>query len=179
VAQTSRILYNRYPELPTINTERLLLRLLRLEDASDVFEYASDPEVTRYTLWDTHESLRDTEDFIEWLAGNFACWALEHKADAKVIGTCFLHTFDFKNRQAEIAFNVARQYWNQGYATEAAREVVAFGLAHWELDRIIGTCMLPNIGSARVLEKIGMTYQGNVHKYNHEMRLYAISNSRD
>ena len=165
---------NHFDNLPPIETERLLLRTLRMSDVEDIFEYASDPEVTKHTLWHTHNSRTDSRRFISWLKDNFACWGLVHKADQKIIGTCFLHSFNCQERQAEIAFNLSRKYWGQGYTTEAAREVISLGFKKWRLKRIEGTCMIPNIASARVFEKIGMTYEGRIRKYDHDMKLYAI-----
>ena len=159
---------------PELETERLHLRALSMSDVEDIFEYASNLEVTKYTLWNTHHSRADTRRFIQWLTVNFACWAIVHKADQKVIGTIFLHSFNFQDRQSEIAFNLSQKYWNRGYATEAARAVIPFAFQYWALDRIEGTCMIPNVASARVLAKIGMTYERRIRKYDYDMTLYAI-----
>lgn len=165
---------NNFGGLPSLETRRLLLRRLKMSDVEDIFEYASDPEVTKYTLWNTHNSIEDSRKFIFWLTKNFACWAIEHKEDGKVIGTCFLHSFNLQAGQAEIAFNLSRKYWRQGYTTEAARKAILFGFRKWELNRIEGTCMIGNIASARVLEKVGMVFEGRTERRGHNMKLYAI-----
>lgn len=157
--------------LPPLETKRLLLRRLKMSDVEDIFEYASGPEVTKYTLWNTHNSIEDSKKFIFWLTKSFACWAIEHKADGKVIGTCFLHSFNLQAGQAETAFNLSRKYWRQGYATEAARKVILFGFKKWELSRIGGTCMIGNIASARVLKKVGMVFEGRIERRGHDMNL--------
>lgn len=168
-------------DLPSLETVRLLLRPLRMSDAEDIFEYASDPEVTTYTFWYTHNSLDDSKKFISWLTSDhFACWGIVHKESNKVIGTCFFHSFNFQHRRADIAFNLSRKYWGQSYATETAREVILFGFNQWGLNRIQGTCMIKNIASARVMEKVGMTFEGILRKYTygkgrfHDLKLYSI-----
>ena len=96
------------------------------------------------------------------------------------IGTCFFHSFNFQHRRADIAFNLSRKYWGQSYATETAREVILFGFNQWGLNRIQGTCMIKNIASARVMEKVGMTFEGILRKYTygkghfHDLKLYSI-----
>ena len=171
----------RLKDLPPIETARLLLRALKLSDAADTFEYASDPAVTKYTFWYHHKSMQDSKAFISWLINdNFACWGVIHKENDKVIGATFLHSFDFKNRRAEVAFNLARKYWGHGYGTEVAQALISFGFEYWALNRIEGTCMVENVASARVMEKVGMTFEGVLRKHSyakgqfHDMKLYSI-----
>ena len=164
-----------------LETQNLLLRKLKMSDVQDVFEYASDPEVTKYTFWHTHTSIEDSKKFISWLTGDHvACWAIVLKENMKVIGTCFFHSFDLAQKKAEVAFNLSRKYWNQGFATEAAKKVVLHGFKTWKLNKIEGTCMIDNIASVRVLEKIGMTYQRTLRKSRqkngifYSLKLYSI-----
>ena len=171
----------RFKNPPLLETRRLLLRSSKLSDAEDTFEYASDPEVTKYTFWRTHYSIKDSQKLLSWLATeDFACWSIIHKANQKVIGMCFLHNFNLQHRRAEIAFNLSRRYWGQGYATEAAREMIRFAFKKWNLHRIEGTCMLDNIASARVMEKAGMTFEGVLRQHSyaknrfHDLKLYSI-----
>ena len=65
-----------------------------------------------------------------------------------------------ENKEGEIGYILNRRYWNQGYMTEAARKVVSFGFEQLGLHRIIATCDPANIGSYRVMEKIGMQREG-------------------
>ena len=171
----------RFSDLPAIETERLLLRKLEMEDAEDIFEWVSDPQVTAYLFWRTHQSIEDSRDFIDWVtAGDFACWGVVLTENGKVIGNCFLHNVNFEHKRAEIAFNIARKHWNRGYATETARAIIKFGFERWHLNRIEGTCMVGNRTSARVMEKAGMTLEGVMRKYVytkgkfHDMKLYSI-----
>ena len=170
-----------FDDLPSIETERLLVRTLKMDDAEDLFEWVSDPEVTKYLFWYAHRSIADSRDFISWVTtDNFACWGVVLTENKKVIGNCFLHNFNFEHRRAEIAFNIARKYWGRGYGTEVAQAVLRFGFEHWRLNRIEGTCMVENVASAHVMEKAGMTFEGILRKYAyakrkfHDMKLYSI-----
>ena len=171
----------RFRNLPALETKRLLLRSSEISDAADTFEFISDPAVTKYTFWHAHHSIADSEELLAWLTTeNFASWSIVHKADKKVIGMCFLHSFNFHHRRAETAFNLSRPYWSQGYATEAVRKMIRFAFKRWSLNRIEGTCMLENIASARVMEKLGMEFEGVLRQHSfaknrfHDLKLYSI-----
>ncbi|MGL5062388.1 MAG: GNAT family N-acetyltransferase, partial [Microcoleus sp.] len=79
--------------LPTLETERLLLRKIVFNDVAEIFEYASDSKVSEYTMWSTHESIEDTKFFVKSLIKMYkrrelVDWGIVHKADGKCIGTC-------------------------------------------------------------------------------------------
>ncbi|MGQ0549721.1 MAG: GNAT family N-acetyltransferase, partial [Armatimonadota bacterium] len=154
-----------FGDLPVLQTQRLRLRRLRVDDAGDVFEYASDPEVSRYTTWEAHKTLEDSRAFLISVIEHYntfqvAPWGMEHKGEGKLVGTCGFVSWNLRHRRAEIAYALARPYWNKGYTTEAVRAVMAFGFGAMRLNRIEARCDIPNIGSARVMEKAGMKFEG-------------------
>jgi len=158
-----------------------VLRALVPEDADDIFAYAADPDMAQYTLWSACTTLEDSQQFIAWIiGGSLACWAIVQPATGRVIGTSFLHSHHARHHRAEIAFNLAQAAWGQGYTTEAAQAVIRAGFTHYDLNRIEGTCMLGNVASARVMEKVGMRCEGILRHYVfaknafHDMKLYAI-----
>ena len=168
-------------DLDVIETKRLLLRPLKMSDVEDIFECNSDPEVTKYMSWETHNSIEESKAFLSrTISEGSACWGIVHKASNKVVGVCFLHSLDLQHRRTEVAFYLSRKYWGQGYATETAREVILFCFKNWELNRIGATCRIENIASARVLEKVGMTFEGILRKYTyfdngfHDLKVYSI-----
>jgi [ribosomal protein S5]-alanine N-acetyltransferase len=167
--------------VPQLETPRLVLRALVPDDADDLFAYAADPDLAQYTLWSAHTTLEDSRQFIAWISGgSLACWAIVQPATGRVIGTSFLHSHHARHQRAEIAFNLAKASWGRGYATEAAQAVMRAGFTHYGLNRIEGTCMLGNVASARVMEKVGMRFEGILRQYVlaqgafHDMKLYAI-----
>lgn len=157
-----------FGDLPALETERLLLRRLVPEDLEDIFEYASDAEVARFTTWSAHTSIENSRAFLEYVlaqyaSGSIAPWGVEYKRDHKLIGTCGFVSWSVCNARAEVGYAISRRYWNQGLTTEALGTVVEFGFRTMRLNRIQGRCVLENIGSARVMEKTGMRLEG-VHR---------------
>ena len=174
-----------FADLPTLETERLVLRRMRLEDASDLFEYASDPEVSLYTTWYPHQSIDDSREFLTRILSLYentqlADWGIVHKADAKFIGTCGFADWSPYHSRAEIGYAMSRKYWGQGLMTEAARRVIDFGFENMQLNRVDARCMIENIGSARVMEKSGMTYEGILREHMYakgrydDLKIYSI-----
>lgn len=174
-----------YNNLPLIETERLKLRKLTLDDAEDMHLYGSNKEVTKHVFWDTHQSLSDTEAFIQYALDQYknkqiAPWGIEHKQDKKLIGTIDFVCWLPEHRIAEIGYVIAPDYWGRGIATEAANAVIEFGFTKMNLIRIEAKCFKENIASARVMEKAGMTLEGIIQKgifaknKHWDLKLYSI-----
>jgi len=174
-----------FDDLPTLETERLVLRKMRLDDAADLFDYASDPEVSTYTTWGPHESVQDSREFLMRIlslyeSGQLGDWGIIHKADAKFIGTCGFAIWEPYHSRAEIGYAMSRKYWGKGLMTEAARELINFGFRKMQLNRVEARCMIDNIGSARVMEKSGMTYEGILREHMYakgrydDLKIYSI-----
>jgi len=138
---------------------------MRLEDASDMFEYSRDPEVTRYVTWNTHTSIADSAGFINFVLsryerGESGDWGIVLKSNGKFIGTCGFVTLNLQHLCGEIGYVLSRRYWNQGLATEAVRRLIRFGFDEMGLNRIEAMHMVENLASGRVMQKAGMTYEG-------------------
>ncbi|MHA6483536.1 GNAT family N-acetyltransferase [Paenibacillus sp. strain BS8-2] len=170
---------------PVMETERLRLRPVTREDAEDMFRYCADPDVSEFTTWYPHQTMADTWGFIEHLTnkytnGELAPWGVEDKATSTFIGTCGFVHWSTAHASAELGYALSKEYWNKGLMTEAAKQIVDFGFRHMGLVRIEARCLVPNIGSAKVMEKLGMTYEGTMrkvvkHKGTHQdLLLYAI-----
>ena len=155
-----------YPQM--IRTGRLVLRPPRLDDAGAVFEeYASDPAVTRFMIWPTHASVRDAENFLPlcvagWSSGRELSWAITVPPSDRVVGMVGLRPHEFK---ADMGYVLARRLWGQGIMPEAAGAVLRVALQDPRVWRVWATCDVDNRASARVLEKIGMTYEGTLRRY--------------
>ncbi|HET9223072.1 MAG TPA: GNAT family protein [Roseiflexaceae bacterium] len=174
--------------LPVIETERLLLRKITLDDAADIFEYASDREVPTYMSWEPHQSIQETYDYLErvmrrYQEHNPGPWAIVHKRDAKMIGTCSYSSWEREDYRAEVGYVLNRRYWGQGYMAEAVRAIVDFGFSRLGMNRIQARCDVPNIGSARVMEKVGMSFEGVLRQQLFEkgtfrdIKIYSILRS--
>ena len=158
-----------FGDLPEIRTERLKLRRMTLEDSADMFAYARDPEVTRYTSWQPHRSVDESRAFLEHAVarherGDVANWGVELLADRRFIGTAGYMRWDVADRCAELGYAIARAHWGRGLMTEALRAITAFGFEEMLLNRIEARCAAENIGSYRVMEKAGLTYEGTLRE---------------
>ena len=158
-------LYRIFSHMPTLRTERLILRPMSTEDTNDMFEYARGEEVTRYLLWSPHPSAAYTQDYLQYIEsryrlGDFYDWSVLLADSGKMIGTCGFTRFNFSSYSAEIGFVLNPKYWGYSIAPEAARRVIRFGFDTLELHRIEAHYMENNIQSRRVMEKSGMTFEG-------------------
>jgi ribosomal-protein-alanine N-acetyltransferase len=174
-----------YRDLPDIETDRLLLRKMRLEDAEAVFAYASDPEVTRYVTWDTHHSIEDSRAFLEltvesYANGGEAGWGIVYKGDLRFVGTCGLVNWSREHARAELGYVLSGRYWGRGLMTEAVGAMIRFGFWRMGLNRIEARCVAENAASARVMEKAGMVHEGTLRKRERlkgeyrDMEVYSI-----
>lgn len=167
-----------------IETERLIIREFVLQDTEAVHRYASDPLVTAYMDWGPN-SEQETADFIiravrmqqQQPRTDFELAVVLKETDA-LIGGCGIHMSE--PLQGEIGYCLGPLYWRHGYASEAAAALLQFGFHELGLHRIFATCRPQNIGSAAVMIKIGMTYEGHIrgHKRHkggwHDSHLYSI-----
>lgn len=151
-----------------METERLLLRPIGVEDSAAVFEtYANDPQITRFATWVPHATVAETQRYLQaceiaWREGTAFPWAILRKSDGKLIGSAELRIDDHK---AEIGYLIARSLWGQGYASEAARALVDWAFAQPDIFRVWATCDAENLASARVLEKAGLVFEGRIQRW--------------
>jgi [ribosomal protein S5]-alanine N-acetyltransferase len=151
----------------TLHTDRLILRRPAPGDAPAVYDYGRDPHVTRYLIFPTHRSIADAEEFLatcpaRWESGDEHCWLITLRGEGSIIGSIACrprgHALDF-------GYALARAYWRQGYATEAAGAVVAWAGSNPDIYRVWAVCDVENTASARVLEKLGLTREGVLRRW--------------
>lgn len=158
-----------------LETSRLRLRLPVADDAAALFGIYGDPEVLRFIPADPSPSIEHTR---ERLAQRIAeqpalgehpleLLAIERATDGRVVGCCGLVPVERKGPEVEIAYHIGRAHWGHGYATEAARACLAWGLGDEgpRLERVIGLIDPANEGSRRVLTKCGMRSLGATDRY--------------
>ena len=172
-------------DLPTLETERLILRKMILNDAEAVFAYASNSEVSRYTLWETHRSIEDSRAFLEFATqkyenGGEPDWGVVYRGNGCLVGACGLVNWEAEHARAEVRFVLSREYWGCGLMSEAVRAILRFGFERMNLNRIEARCIAENAASARVMEKAGMVYEGTLRQREYikgayrDIKLYAI-----
>ena len=149
-----------------IETERLILRSTSITDAEQMFNnWASDPEVTKYLMWETHSDVEVTKSILaDWDKKNenldYYHWGIILKENNQIIGTCGSFGIDERHYKTEIGYCMSRAYWGQGFMTEAVSAMIGFLFNTVGANRIMARFDPNNIGSGRVMEKCGMKYEG-------------------
>ncbi len=150
--------------LPTLYTERLIIRPISLLDADDMYEYAKTPLVGPTAGWAPHTSIQETISIIKAMMTiktpyELGVWAIVLKTNNKMIGTIELYNY-YYHFKAELGYSVNPSYWGKGYATEAAQTVIAYGFEFLNLKRIEVGTFIDNFQSQRVCEKLGFIKEG-------------------
>jgi RimJ/RimL family protein N-acetyltransferase len=152
-------------------TTRLVLREFSASDYDTVHAYAGDPGVTRFMDWGPN-SPEDTVAFLAQVGREATAvprrsytLAVVIRADDQLVGAVHLAQTSTEHRRGELGYVLAPSHWRRGYATEAATAILRFGFEELGLHRITATCDPDNVASARVLEKIGMQYEGRLRQH--------------
>ena len=151
-----------------------------MNDLDDLFTLYHSPDVRKYYS-EGIPSYEETRQELEWIVNEcyvkygFGMWAAIHKGTGKFIGRCGLCPMDIVGREEiEVAYMIAKEYWGQGLATEAAQAILKFGCEEMGLPRLVCVINPANRASARVAEKIGMTLEINGDVNGEPTLLYAL-----
>jgi [ribosomal protein S5]-alanine N-acetyltransferase len=151
-----------------IETQRLVLRKPRLDDARSIFEgWAQDSEVTRYLTWRPHERIEQTQVFVQgciraWEDETRFPYVITLKATGAVVGMIDPR---IEGPKIGIGYVAAHPHWGKGYVTEATRFIIHWAFQQPSIYRVYATTDVENIASRRVLEKVGMQCEGILRKY--------------
>ena len=164
-----------------LETERLILRRLTMDDLDSLATIYRDSEVRKYfpegTL--THG---ETKEELEWIIDvyygryGFGLWATIHRVTGDFIGRCGLIPWTIEGRsEVEVAYLLAKAYWGQGLGTEAAQAILDYGFDELRLSRLICLVDPANEASIKVAEKIGMTLEREGDIEGEPTLLYSAS----
>ncbi len=156
--------------IPTLTTERLVLRPFTLDDAPIVQALASATEIAATTLNLPHPYPDGAA--AAWIGkhataaadGRAYTWAIVRAAGATLLGAITL-SVESAHARGGLGYWLGVPYWGQGYTTEAARRTVTFAHTNLGLHRIEAACFPRNRASARVMEKVGLRYEGLLRGY--------------
>ena len=150
---------------PTLQTERLILREFTLEDVPEVQRLAGAYEIARMTLLIPHPYEDGMAE--EWIAslrpsyeaGEQVTFAVVLREGGDLVG-CIGMGLNARDNSGELGYWIGVPYWGRGYCTEAAREMVRYGFEVLGLHRIYANHFGSNLASGRVMQKLGMSYEG-------------------
>jgi ribosomal-protein-alanine N-acetyltransferase len=152
-----------------VETERLILREVMPSDVDGMFELDSDPEVHKYLGKNpitTKEKAKEAVEFIrrQYKERGIGRWAVVEKSSGAFIGWSGLKLNDEKEKLNgkinfyDIGYRFIPRYWGKGYATESALAALKYGFETMNLEQIVGAAEVENIGSNKVLQKIGLKF---------------------
>ncbi len=158
---------------PTLETERLLLREIKKEDAQGIFNCFSNNDVTQFYGQDTLESVEQAEQFVEFFSKihmekRGIRWGVEIKGNAGIIGTIGFNAWLPKHKRAEIGYEIHPDYWRNGYTTEAITSVLSYGFKELDLTRVGAVVFIENEASNKLLTKIGFQQEGILRDYMYQ-----------
>lgn len=149
-------------------TERLVLRKPRMDDARAMFEgWTQDQEVTRYLTWRPHERIEQTQEFVQgciraWQGETRFPYVITLKGTGEVIGIIDPR---IEGPKVGIGYGAARAYWGKGYVPEATRAIIEWAFQQPSIYRVYATTDVENVASRRVMEKAGMQCEGILRRY--------------
>lgn len=163
-----------------LETERLILRHLTLDDLDALFAIYSNAEVVRF-IPDVSTTVEETKEEIEWFQHGhpkhpeLGLWATVYKETGQLIGRCGLLPWEINGRsEVEIAYLLDEPFWGQGLATEAAIAIRDYARSQLGLTRLVCLIEAENVASVRVAEKLGMAFEQEGEDEIGPFHLYAM-----
>ena len=159
------------PRIEPIRTKRLLIREFQPGDREALLAIVRDPDQIRHMLLflDTEEQLddflsmaitsADTQPRLQWH------FAVVDATTGRYLGSCALMVEQDSPSSAELGYWFLREAWGQGYATEASVAILELGFRRLGFHRVWGKCHTQNAASAKVMEKLGMAYEGTLREH--------------
>jgi RimJ/RimL family protein N-acetyltransferase len=150
----------------TIETQRVILRRFKAEDAQDMFDnWAFDPEVTKYLTWATHTSVETTKALVsDWVSkyedGGYFNWAIELKETGSVIGNISVVHLNENTEAADMGYCMGKAFWGKGIMPEVLKAVMDYLFDEVGFNRIAACHDANNPKSGRVMDKVGMKQEG-------------------
>jgi RimJ/RimL family protein N-acetyltransferase len=166
-----------------LETERLRIRPVEPEaDAEPLYELWGDAEAMRFVRppsASVDEVRNRLEDIVEWTRSGWGLWALEERETGRLVGLAGLFPLARKGPEIELAYHVLPSRWGRGYATEAGAALLEAAWRETDLDHVVAVAFGENTASTRVMEKLGMTYEGPTPYLEHELVRYSLARPND
>ena len=151
-----------------LETDRLILRRYTEADAEPMYKnWASDPEVSKFLTWPTHTSVEVTQSLVmDWITRyknpNYYNWVIELKETKEIVGNISVVSVKEKIGGATLGYCMGTKWWGKEIMPEAGKAVVKYLFERVGIHRIAATHDKNNPKSGRVMQKMGMTYEGTL-----------------
>ena len=168
--------------IPNIDLDDIFLRPINIKDVKDIFEFTSDPLVTKYLFWNPHKFYEETLLFIKNIhltkpENNLpVSYVIVNKLNDKVIGLAGFVNMQIEKSTVEIIYLLNRKYWQKGYITRVCKELINFGFKYLNVNTIEIGHVVDNIASERVIEKckFKFLYKKYIVKQNVYIKQYYL-----
>lgn len=149
-----------------LETERLRLSPWTRKDASDLYEYARNPNVGPHAGWKPHSDLKESKQIIKTIFLPNQVWAIREKESGRAIGSIGFETDKYRPgvNSRELGYSLSEAYWGKGLMTEAAKEVIRYGFDEMGLEMVCICTGPENLRSQNVIRKCGFTYEGTLRR---------------
>lgn len=143
-----------------LETERLILRPLTVEDYQACFKWCGDARVNEYMIYPLYKKAEDVKEWLKTVNDDekSMCFGYVLKETGELIGSGSVDFHENEGNRWSIGYNLAYDAWGKGYATEAISKIIEYARSRFEIKEIYGTFAAENNGSRRVMEKLGMTF---------------------
>ena len=167
--------------IPCVETQRLQLRGLALEDTDDLYTLWNNPEVSKYFPNTSPPKIETVQNIIKyqftmWERYGYGWWAVILRDSSELLGWCGLQYLP-ETDETEVGYLLGQVYWAKGYATEAAQASIKYGFETLRLKEIIGVVHPQNQPSIHVIEKLGMTFVDRTYYFGMQVFRYRIQHA--
>lgn len=165
-----------------IETERLIIRKFTLEDAPKLIELRSDEEVIRYLGGVKNQNAEAIKKRMEFYIDCYAKYgfgmsAMIWKETGEMIGWSGLQPLQ-ETGKIEVGYGMAKEFWRKGIGYECAKAWLEFGFTKKDLEKIYAVAQPANTGSWRIMEKLGMSFEGIKNHYDLDCKVYSITKDK-
>ena len=160
-----------FSKFPILQMKDLALRELQITDNKPFYTYLSDPMVNKYVSEeDTPKSLEAAKDELKYWASLFhnrrsVYWGIARKDTDMLIGTAGFNVWSRTHQRGEVSYDLARPHWGKGIMTRVLQAICDYGFSTMDINRIQATVATDNIGSIKVLNKVGFQKEGDLREY--------------
>lgn len=148
-----------------LKTKRLIIRQFSFKDLNDIFEYLSDPDVQIPAGGSAIQTIAEAQTTLDRYMTRNDIFAIELRSESKVIGAIGAYNLTYNDiQERHLGFEITKKYWNQGYLTEAATEMIRYLFEEMEMDRVAISNYPFNEASKRIADKLGFVREGVLRK---------------
>jgi len=178
-----------FEKFPVLETERLTLRAISMDDVDDMFQQRSNPEVMKYIVRPLLQSRREAEELVRnyqflFDQGISITWAISLKGASKMIGTAGYPRINKENYRGEIGYSLDPLHRRKGYMDEAVGEVIRFGFDQLRLNSIEAVIDPENKASSALVLKHGFTREAYIREHTYfegrfqDVEIYSLLSPR-